>query len=122
MKRLLLKLEPLIWLLFGQGILIGTILLTGWLFVMGVALPLGWVGFEGSGALGYERAHALASSWIGSLVLVALIALPLWKGAHHLRHLSIDHGGANYDAPVALSLYALALAGSIAAVVAVVRL
>ncbi len=29
MKTLLLKLEPLIWFMFGQGILIGTILLTG---------------------------------------------------------------------------------------------
>lgn len=121
-KQFVLRLEPLVWLLFGQGILIGTILLTGWLLVVGVGLPLGWVGFEGAGALGYARAHALASNWIGSLVLVALIALPLWKGAHHLRHLSIDHGGGDYDAPLAVSLYGLALAGSIAAIVAVVRL
>ena len=41
MKHFLLRLEPLIWLLFGQGILIGTILLTGWLLVFGVALPFG---------------------------------------------------------------------------------
>ena len=29
MKELLLRIEPVIWLLFGQGILVGTILLTG---------------------------------------------------------------------------------------------
>ena len=119
MKQLLLKLEPVVWLLFGQGILIGTILLTGWILVVNLGVPLGIVPAD---ALAYGRAHALASNPIGRLVLLALIALPLWKGAHHLRHLSLDHGGAKYDAPVALSLYALALAGSIAAVVAVVRL
>ena len=40
MKQLLLRLEPLIWLLFGQGILIGTILLTGWVLVVGLLAPL----------------------------------------------------------------------------------
>ena len=41
MKSLLLRLEPLIWLLFGQGILIGTILLTGWVLAVGLLVPLG---------------------------------------------------------------------------------
>ena len=58
MKGLLLKLEPLIWLLFGQGIMISTILLTGWILVVGLLYPLGivpehlWIG---------ERAHMLAA-------------------------------------------------------------
>lgn len=122
MKHFLLRLEPLIWLLFGQGILLGTILLTGWLIVFGIGVPFGWVGFEAGQALGYQRAYALASNFIGQIVLLALIALPLWKGAHHLRHLSIDHGGADADAPVALTLYAIAAGGSIAALIAVIRL
>ena len=122
MKHLLLRLEPLIWLLFGQGILIGTIFLTGWLLVVGIALPLGWVGFEPGQALDFQRSYALSSTVIGRLILLALIALPMWKGAHHLRHLSIDHGGADRDAAVALSLYGLAALGSIAAIVAVIRL
>ena len=122
MKHFLLRLEPLIWLMFGQGILIGTILLTGWLIVFGVALPFGWVGFEDGQALDYSRAYGLASNFVGQAVLLALIALPLWKGAHHLRHLSLDHGGADYDPVVALSLYAIAAGGSIAALLAVIRL
>ena len=52
MKQLLVKLEPIIWLLFGQGILLGTILLTGWVLVVGVAVPFGIVPAE---ALSYER-------------------------------------------------------------------
>jgi fumarate reductase subunit D len=119
MKQLLLKIEPVVWLLFGQGILVGTILLTGWLLVMGVGVPLGIVPAE---AVAYERAHGLAAHPIGRLVLLALIALPLWKGAHHLRSLSIDFGGAGRDAAVATLLYGTAAVGSLLALVAVARL
>ncbi len=119
MKQLLLRLEPAIWLLFGQGILIGTILLTGWILVVGLAVPMGLVGPE---ALSYERAHALASNPIGRLILLALCALPLWKGAHHLRSLAIDFGGGQRDTAVATALYAIATVGSVLAVVAVVQL
>lgn len=117
MKQFLLKVEPVIWLLFGQGIMIGTMLLTGWVLVMGVLAPLGVVD-----SLGYEHAHGLASSLIGRVVLVALIALPLWKGAHHIRSLSIDFGGADRDTELATFLYGIASVGSLLAIVAVVRL
>jgi fumarate reductase subunit D len=119
MRHLLLKLEPLIWLLFGQGILLGTVLLTPWLLVMGLAIPLGLVPVD---ALSYERAHLLASHIVGRLILLGLIALPLWKGAHHMRHTLIDFGGARRDALVAPLLYLLAAAGSLLAVMAVVRI
>ena len=55
-------------------------------------------------------------------MLLALIALPLWKAAHHLRSLSIDFGGASRDAAVATLLYGFALLGSVAGIVAVLRL
>jgi fumarate reductase subunit D len=119
MRHLLLRLEPIIWLLFGNGILLGTILLTGWLLVVGLGVPLGLVPAE---ALAYGRAHALASNLLGRLVLAALVALPLWKGAHHLRSLSIDFGGASRDVAVASLLYGLACIGSVLAIVAVIRL
>ena len=119
MRTLLLRAEPVIWLLFGQGILIGTVLLTGWLLVVGIGVPLGLAPAE---ALDYPRAHALASHWIGRLVLAALVALPLWKGAHHLRSLAVDFGGGSRDALVAALLYAVASFGSLLAIVAVVRL
>jgi hypothetical protein len=40
MRHLLLKLEPVIWLLFGQGIMIGTMLLTAYLAVGGDPAPI----------------------------------------------------------------------------------
>ena len=120
MKHLLLRLEPLIWLLFGLGILVGTILLTGWLLVVGVAVPLGLA--AGECARLRCACTALAANPIGRLLLLAMIALPLWKGAHHLRSLSIDFGGASRDPAVASLLYGLALLGSALGVLAVIRL
>jgi fumarate reductase subunit D len=118
-RQLLLRLEPLIWLLFGQGILIGTMLLTGFVLVVGLLVPLDLVP---SGALAFERAHRLAAHPIGRLVLLGVIALPLWKGAHHVRSLAIDFGGGHRDPVVASLLYAIAAAGSLLGLVAVVRL
>jgi fumarate reductase subunit D len=119
MKHLLLKLEPIIWFMFGQGIMIGTMLLTGWVLVVGLAIPMDFVPQE---ALSYERAHALAASLPGRLILAALIALPLWKGAHHVRSLALDFGGVERDGAVGGLLYLIATAGSVAGILAVIRL
>ena len=119
MKDLLLRFEPIIWILFGNGLLIGTMLLTGWILVVGLAIPMGIVSPD---ALAFERAHGLASNLIGRLVLGALIVLPIWKGAHHLRHFSIDLRGHERDATVAPILYAVATLGSLAGILAVIRL
>jgi fumarate reductase subunit D len=54
MKHLLLRAEPAIWLLFGGGIMGGTILLTGWLLVVGIAAPLGLVPPEALDYLEYR--------------------------------------------------------------------
>jgi len=124
MKKLLLTLEPIIWLMFGQGILLGTMLLTPWVLIVGLAIPLGLVD---ASALSYERAYALASGSllgipVGPLVVAAIIALPLWKGAHHVRSLALDFGGESRDGLVGGLLYLCALVGSIGAILAVVRL
>ena len=119
MKSFLLRIEPIIWFLFGQGIMIGTILLTGWVLVVGLLIPLGIVPSE---ALAYERAHMLGSNILGRLFLAALLILPLWKGAHHLRSLAVDFGGGERDAAVGAFLYLVASAGSFLAILAVVRL
>jgi len=124
MRAFLLKIEPLIWLMFGQGILIGTMLLTGWILVVGILNPLGFVD---PSALAYDRAYSIATASflglpIGKLILAALLVLPLWKGAHHVRSLHVDFGGAERDGVVGTILYGIALMGSIVGVVAVVGL
>lgn len=119
MKTLLQRLEPVIWLLFGAGILVGTLLLPGYLLTVGIAGPLGLLP---EGALAFDRVHAIASNPIGRLVLLALVALPLWKGAHHLRALLADWLGHGPDAAIGSLLYAIAAVGSLLGIYAVLAL
>jgi len=119
MSHPFLKMEPLIWFLFGQGIMIGSMLITAWLLVVGILVPLGIVPAE---ALSYERAHMLASHPIGRFVLLGILALPLWKGAHQVRHFFIDMGQGDNEGLWGGLAYGAALIGSVAAIVAVVRL
>jgi fumarate reductase subunit D len=118
-KALLLRLEPVVWLLFGAGIMVGTLLLPGYLLTVALGGPLGLLP---DGALSFERIHAIASNPLGRLVLLALIVLPLWKGAHHTRALAVDLVGARSDVLVGSLLYAVAAIGSAAGILAVLSL
>jgi fumarate reductase subunit D len=118
-KALLLRLEPIIWLLFGGGIMIGTLLLPGYLMTVTLAGPLGLLP---DGALAFERVHAIASNPIGRVLLLAIIALPLWKGAHHTRALAVDMLGHHSDALVGSLLYAVAAVGSVLGILAVLAI
>lgn len=124
MRALLLKLEPLIWFMFGQGIMIGTMLLTGWILVIGILMPLGIVDPMN---LNYVRAQQLATASlfglpVAQLLLAALVVLPLWKAAHHVRSLLIDFGGGERDGFVGTVLYLIATVGSVMGIQAVVSL
>ena len=118
-RTLIATIEPIIWLLFGGGFMVGCLLLPAYIFVLGVAHPMGWVP---EGALAFERIHPLASGLIGRIVLLHLIVLPLWNAANHLRHYVIDWGHYDEDGWVAPLFYTLALVGTIVAVVAVIRI
>lgn len=119
MRTLLVRLEPLIWVLFGLGMMVTALLYPAWLLMVGLAAPLDALS---PAALSYERALALASHPLARLVLVAAVALPLWAGAHHVRHVQIDFGGVARDGWFGSLCYAVALAGSVLAVLAVARL
>ncbi len=117
MKGFVARIEPGIWMLFGAGFFVGSLLVPAWLLVVGVAAPLGW-----TDGLAWERAYALASNPLGRLVILALIVFPLWNAANHLRHFLIDLGGYDRDGAMAPLIYAAAAVLSVVAVVAVVRI
>ncbi len=119
MKFLMLKLEPIIWGLFGAGMMIVALLFPAWLLVFGLAGPMDLLSAD---ALSYERMHALFGHPIGRAIGAAAAALPLWAGAHHIRHLAIDFGGISRDAFFGAFCYAVALAGSVLAVLAALAL
>jgi len=118
-RTLLHRLDPLVWLIFGGGFMAGAFLLPAWIAVVGIAVPLGWVPAE---ALSFERMTALAAHPVGRLVLLAAVVLPLWNFAFHFRHTLVDLFGAAGDTGRAWLLYAVAGAGTVWALVAVIRL
>ena len=119
MKTLLLKIEPIVWGLFGAGMMVVALLLPGWLAVVAVAGPMDVLSAD---ALSYERMHGLFGHPIGRAIGAVAVALPLWAGAHHIRHLAIDFGGIARDALFGPLCYAVALGGTVLAVLAVLSL
>ena len=119
MKGLILKLETVIWFLFGGGFMVGCLLFPAFIVAYGIAAPFGWIPEE---AISYERMHGIASSLPGRLVLMAMIVFPLWNGLNHLRHFAIDLTGDKNDGWFAPLCYAAAVVLSVVAIVAVVRL
>jgi fumarate reductase subunit D len=112
-------LKPVLFLLFGAGIMLGTLLLPGYLLTVGLGGPLGLLP---EGALSFERVHAIAANPLGRLVLLGLIALPLWKGAYDTPALAVDLFGDQVYAPLASLLCAVAALGSLAGILAVLAL
>lgn len=119
MRTLLMRLEPIIWLLFGGGILVGTILLPAYLLTVGIGGPLGMLP---DGAFDFDRIHGLVSHPVGRAVFAAIIVLPLWKGAHHTRSLMADWLGHSADGVVGSLLYAIATIGSVLGIAAVLAI
>lgn len=109
--KLIHRLEPLWWILFGAGgfticfflpaLLLGTLILA----------PLGHL----SHGMVYWHAHAVAAHPLGRIFLVAVLTLAFWHCAHHLRHLVLDLFGHRAAAVGAYGSYGLALIGTIAA-------
>lgn len=119
MKTLLLKIEPIVWGLFGAGMMVVAFLMPGWLLVVGLAGPMDVLS---ANALSYERMLGLFGHPLGRLIGAVAVALPLWAGAHHIRHLAIDFGGIARDGWFGPLCYAVALAGSVLGVLAVLAL
>jgi fumarate reductase subunit D len=113
--KLIHKLEPLWWILFGAGGFTAGFFLPALILGVLILAPLGALG----DGLSYDRAHMLASSLPGKVFLAAVLTLVLWHCAHHLRHFALDLGGHALAPIAAFASYGLALAGTIATLVIV---
>ncbi len=75
--------EPVWWGLFGAGGTWFAMLTPITVFVLGILVPLGIIDAE---ALSYERVSAFASSFIGALLIIGSLAMPMWHAMHRLHH------------------------------------
>jgi len=102
--------KPIVWGPFAAG---GTLtaFLTPALVLLTLMAGLG----HAPDLLGYERVHALAAHWLAKLSCTGIVFLSLWSAAHRLRITCYDLG-VRADTFVAIVVYAIALAGTAAAV------
>ncbi|MEE4384695.1 MAG: fumarate reductase subunit FrdD [Pseudomonadales bacterium] len=111
--------EPVFWVLFGAGGVVAALTLPALVLVTGLLGPHDLLGED---ALAYGRMRALAAPWPGKLLLLPLVALPLWLAAHRIHHSMHDLGVQVRPVASALVCYGLAAAGSALALVTLVRI
>jgi fumarate reductase subunit D len=108
--------KPIVWGPFAAG---GTLtaFLTPVLVLLTMLAALG----HAPEMLAYDRLHALASHWFAKLAIAGTVFLSLWSAAHRLRITCYDLG-VRADTLVATVVYAVALAGTAAAVFYLARI
>lgn len=112
--------KAVFWLLFAAGGTVCSFILPVLILITGIAAGLGL--FQGvDGSLTYPTMHAFVGFWLVKLALFGIIFLGLWHAAHRLRVCAHDFG-IRADMPVALVLYGLAAAGTLATLIALLRI
>lgn len=101
--------EPIFWSLFGAGGMLAALIGPALVFITGIAVPFGFM-FPAD-AMSYGHMLAFAQSWIGKLLLLAVIALFLWHAAHRIAILLHDFG-VHAVVMVSFVCYGLAFAGT----------
>jgi fumarate reductase subunit D len=108
--------KPIVWGPFAAG---GTLtaFLTPALVLLALLAALG----HAPDLLDYGRLHALAGHWLAKLGVAGIVFLSLWSAAHRLRITCYDLG-IRADVLVATVVYAVALAGTAASVLYLLRI
>jgi fumarate reductase subunit D len=109
--------KPIIWGTFAAGGEIVSLVMP----VIIVLTLLAALGHAPAILTDYARLHAFAAGWFGKLVLFVILFLSLWSQAHRLRITCFDFG-LRADTLVAIVMYALAAAGSVATVIYLARI
>jgi succinate dehydrogenase subunit D len=108
--------KPIVWGPFAAG---GTLtaFLTPVVILLTLLAALGHV----PALLSYDRLHAFAGYGLIKVVLVGVVFLSLWSTAHRLRITCYDLG-VRADTLVATIVYAVAIAGTLASALILLRL
>lgn len=111
--------QPVFWLLFGAGGMLSALIGAMLVFVTGIAIPLGT--FLPPDLLSYENMLAFHRHWAGKSFVFVVISLFLWHGAHRIFHSLHDLGVPSKTAS-AIACYGIALMGTLAAALALLRI
>ncbi|MFZ7143309.1 fumarate reductase subunit FrdD [Avibacterium avium] len=69
--------EPVVWLLFGAGGAISAVFFPVLVLIFGFLLPFDLIS--------PDNIIAFASTWIGKLIILALLIFPAWCGIHRVH-------------------------------------
>jgi fumarate reductase subunit D len=111
--------QPVFWLLFGAGGMLSALIGAMLVFITGIAMPLGLA--LPADLLGYENMLAFHRHWAGKAFVFVVISLFLWHGAHRIFHSLHDLGMPSRPGS-AIACYGIALAGTVAAAVALLAI
>jgi fumarate reductase subunit D len=108
--------KPIVWGPFAAG---GTLtaFLTPALMLLTLLAALG----HAPELLAYDALRAFAGHWLAKAAIAVVVFLSLWSAAHRLRITAYDLG-LRADIPVAVLVYAIALAGTAAAIFYMLRI
>jgi len=104
--------EPIFWSLFGAGGMLAALIGPALVLITGIAVPLGIL--LPADTMIYAHMLAFAQSWIGKILLLAVIALFMWHAAHRIAILLHDFG-VHAVTVVKVLCYGLAFAGTVIA-------
>jgi fumarate reductase subunit D len=108
------RVEPLVWLMFSAGGVVAAVFLPIFIFLFGLAVPLGWLHLD------YDHMRAVAGHPLTFVVLLGLFVLMLVHSAHRFRYTLYDGLQIKRRRTTAVLCYGAAVGGSVAALVVLV--
>ena len=75
--------EPIFWGLFGAGGMLTAFVTPVMILVTGILIPLGLMNSE---QFSYDKVNSFANTWYGAIIILILVALPLWHTLHRIFH------------------------------------
>ena len=109
--------QPLFWLLFAAGGMLTAFITPAMVLLIGITTPLEILTTD---SLSYGRAAAFYQNWLGKLIILIVIALPLWHCVHRIFK-GLHDVGIPTGAVSKLATYGVAALATLTTLVLLVR-
>jgi fumarate reductase subunit D len=105
------RVTPLVWLMFSAGGVVAAVFLPIFIFLFGLAVPLGWLHLD------YDHMRAVAGHPLTLIVLLGLFVLMLVHAAHRFRYTLYDGLQIKQKTAIAVLCYGAAVVGAVVTVI-----